>query len=182
MIMAALIFLILFCVLAGIDGTYFHFNKHKLDERPASKKEHGIHTIRSIFFPPMVLIFFTLNSGGWLLWLGVLLVVLDFAALILDLQEEEKSRADLGGLSHGEYIIHVLANGFHFLWIALILSTRESSDWAFDSSVIVHSTNLFMILTGLIAFGGIVGALDHIKRYLKSPNKSRYQMEKTNNL
>ncbi|MDA9950981.1 hypothetical protein N9D31_00265 [Oligoflexaceae bacterium] len=164
MIYAALTFLVLFCILAAVDGTYFHFSKYKLDQRPESLREHAFHTARSLFFAPMVLILFTFDSSGWLLWLAVLLVALDSVALVLDLLEEEKSRKDIGGLSRAEYLIHVLANGFHFTWVALILASKDSADWALDGGIVGDASTATAVISGVIALGGVLGAIDHSVR------------------
>ncbi|MFK7784839.1 MAG: hypothetical protein AB8B56_06980 [Crocinitomicaceae bacterium] len=115
--------LIAFMILATYDGAYLHLWKYELFKQSESKFEHATHTIRAILFPAIVWMIF-LNHDPVSFWIGVVLILLDFVVLAVDAYSEKDSREFMGGLPRSEYIMHLMANGFHFAAIFLMLSTK----------------------------------------------------------
>lgn len=129
----ATVFLILFGIVAAFDGLYLHLWKYRLHTRHESMVEHRWHTLRVFLFLPVVYGLFYSNPGGWALWLTVVLVVIDFGVSLLDVLEENQSRASLGGLSSGEYAVHVVNMTLHTVAITLALAARPLSAWSLTS-------------------------------------------------
>ena len=97
MIIASTVCLVLFGILAIIDGVYYHDIKYKLYKDKESILEHIYHTIRAVMFPFMMYCFFARNFGGWLLILGVTAASLDLIMLLFDVKEEGRSRGGRQG-------------------------------------------------------------------------------------
>src|SRR5690625_2975344 len=117
--------LAIFALLGAYDGFYLHLVKYKLYDHKESKFEHLTHTVRTLLFL-LILYCLFLKQGETSLYLGLLFVVLDIIALGVDAYSEEESRAFMGGLPRGEYIIHLFVNGFHFATIAVFLVLKIS--------------------------------------------------------
>ncbi len=125
-------------LLATYDGAYLHLWKYELFRRTESKFEHTTHTIRALLFPAIVWTIF-LNHDPVSFWIGIVLILADFVVLAVDAYSEKESREFMGGLPRTEYILHLMANGFHFAAIFLMLSTKLVIS---ESSItLVHATN-----------------------------------------
>lgn len=121
----AILNLLLFMVLATYDGAYLHLWKYELFNREESTFEHKTHTLRAILFPIIVFLFCcTTNITSFII--GILLVIVDLIVLALDAYSEKESRSFMDGLPRWEYILHLFANGFHFAFVIIIISTRVS--------------------------------------------------------
>lgn len=119
----SLFFLLLTSFVSLIDGMYFHIIKLNLHYHEETKKEHLLHTLRALLFSLILgLIFYGGARGVWL-WLGLLIVGIDFVLEILDIKEEGQSRKIFNGLSNNEYLLHALAISFrsitYGLWFSL---------------------------------------------------------------
>lgn len=123
-LLIATISLVLFAILAIIDGFYLHIFKYQLHNYSESKFEHLTHTIRSILFPFMVYFLFIKQSCYTSFILGISFVILDIVVLIVDAYVEKDSRVFMGGLPRWEYILHLLVNGLHFASIAVFLAIK----------------------------------------------------------
>lgn len=121
------VLVVLFIILGSFDGLYFHLWKYKLHLLPSARREHIIHTIRAFVFVPLSFLLFVNNSAGLLLWSAIALLVLDAYLELIDILEERKSRAPLGGITSEESAIHVFASSFKFAAIILLLTTKPSS-------------------------------------------------------
>ena len=158
---AATIFLMLFGAVAAVDGLYFHLWKYKLYARPESLYEHKLHTARAFLFIPVVFFLFYMNSGGVALWVGVAFVLIEFVVEMMDVFDENESRAGLGGLSSAEYAAHVVAITVRTAAIALALAAKPLAAWSLSAPFGLEeqfsfvSTAAFQIITGNL----IVGAL-----------------------
>ena len=130
----SMICLIAFMILATYDGAYLHLWKYELFNQKESKFEHKTHTIRAILFPLIVWLLI-LNTTIVSFWTGIILVILDLITLAVDAYSEEESRAFMNGLPKWEYILHLFANGFHFTFIILIISTKLE----IESSLLFYS-------------------------------------------
>jgi hypothetical protein len=95
-------------VLGALDILLFHTWTHRLRERQESRAELVTHFLRG---PTYAVLFFgvpNLRLEG--AWFAVLLAVLafDLAISIADFWLEPSSRASVGGLPRGEYVLHIL--------------------------------------------------------------------------
>jgi hypothetical protein len=96
---AATVFLMIFGVVAAVDGLYLHLWKYRLYARPESLREHKLHTAQGALFAPVVFLLFYADFGGPALWTAVLFLAFEQVVEILDVLDERDSRASLGGLS-----------------------------------------------------------------------------------
>lgn len=118
------ILLMLFALLAIIDGFYLHIIKYKLYSHAESKKEHLFHTIRAILFPAMLYFLFLKQDATFYFYIGIFIVLIDILILGCDAYIESDSRAFMGGLPRWEYILHLFVNGFHFASVFVFLGLK----------------------------------------------------------
>lgn len=157
---AALVLLQLFAALSIVDGLYLHLWRLRLHARPASYREHLWHTARAGLFAPIVTIVVAVPSAGGLLWLGVGLVAIDLLLGFLDAHDERASRADLGGLGRGEYVLHLALTGLHTAALALALAARPAAAWDPSAPLVVAGApSRLGWLAGPIVGGALVFAL-----------------------
>lgn len=108
-------------LLSSLDGLYLHLWKYRLHERPESRAEHILHSLRAWLFLPFLLLLAWQPSGGLLsLLLG--LIGIDIFVGLADVLEEHRSRKSLGGLSRGEYFLHVILIMLHSTVLSLSLA------------------------------------------------------------
>lgn len=160
----SLILLGLFALLSALDGLYFHLWKYRLHTRAESRGEHLIHTLRSLLFPAIVLTLYAHPSVGFVLWLGVGLVVLDAGAEFWDVWIERDSREEWGGLSSAEYLLHVVLTILRTASLALNLVARPVEAWYWSTPGLVagSSAALADFVTRSILPGAIGVALLHL--------------------
>jgi hypothetical protein len=118
------VLVLLFIILGTFDGLYFHLWKYKLHLLPAARREHIIHTARAFVFVPLSTLLFVYNSAGILLWTAVALLLADAYLELIDILEERKSRAPLGGITSEESAIHVFASSSLFPNFKIRVCTR----------------------------------------------------------
>lgn len=160
---AAMIFLVLFALVAAVDGFYFHLWKYRLYARPESLYEHKLHTVRAFIFVPIVFLLFYQNFGGLILWLGVFFILVDLVTEMLDVFDENQSRAKVGGLSSGEYAIHILATMLRTTFIVLALAAKPLSAWSLSSPLILEQQFPFVSFVALnIIPGNIFAVILHL--------------------
>lgn len=115
------ILLVLYSLLAVIDGVYFHLYRYQLHDRAESQLEHLTHTIRAFLFSGILITLFIQINDNRFFYLGMAMVLLDILVLLVDAYSEKDSRAFMGGLPRWEYMLHLMVNGFHFAAIAVFL-------------------------------------------------------------
>ena len=175
LMIAATICLMVFSLVAGFDGIYFHFYKYKLYARAESLYEHKMHTVSAVLFIPVVALLFAGNFAGVLLWLGVLFILAETVIEIADVLSERDSRASIGGLSPAEYATHVLAITFRVAALALALAAKPLSAWDLSASVVASQQYPEIVTTTALnmVIGNIVMVLVHIwlmqKKYRSEP-------------
>lgn len=135
------VFLVLFLLVATIDGLYFHLWKYRLFARTESLYEHKLHTIRAFLFIPIVFFLFYADFGGITLWAGIAFILLDLIVEMLDVFTENDSRTSLGGLTSLEYAAHVAATTFRVAAISFILAAKPASAWSLSSPLIIGEYN-----------------------------------------
>ena len=175
MIIAATVCLVVFGILAIVDGAYYHDIKYKLYQDKESILEHIYHTIRAVMFPIMMYCFFAHDLGGLLLILGVTAAAIDLLTLLFDVKEEGRSRNRYGGLSNGEYMNHVFSNTFHFVAIALILAAKPAEAWTFNHSFELNRQypEITVWLGSAFVTGGTIAAVWHFWQWTQFVTKKR---------
>lgn len=153
--------LVVFLGLGAVDGVFLHLWRYRLYARPASKREHVYHTIAAVLFAATVPAVFLWETGGWLLWAGVVLIGADLVVSLADMLAESDSRADLGGLSRGEYVLHMTIMMAKGSAISLALAARPEAAWAFDAAWILRPLPPPASFVGGQALSGavVIGAL-----------------------
>jgi hypothetical protein len=160
---AAAAALAVFLPLAAVDGIYLHLWLYRLPERPASYGEHRLHTLGAIFFVLTLVGLFLWQTGGWLLWAAVVVVGIDFLVAVVDTWTEPGSRADQGGLSRAEYMLHMVIMLFRGAATALAIGAAPSSAWAIASPAIRGPLPGFAAFVGWQALpGAVVMAVVHV--------------------
>lgn len=130
---ASALALAVFLVLAAIDGLYLHIWRYRLHARAASRHEHRLHTLAALLFAVTLPAVFLWETSGLLLWIGVTVIAADLAASVVDMVAERDSRAELGGLSTGEYVLHMLIMCVRGAGLALVLAARPAAAWKLDA-------------------------------------------------
>jgi len=158
--------LIVFALLAVIDGFYLHIFKYRLHNYPESKFEHLTHTIRAVLFPAIVYFLFLKQNCNISFYIGLILVIIDLIVLAIDAYSEKDSRAFMGGLPRWEYILHLFVNGLHFSSIAVFLAikldlTNNGVEIISDLSGFKNFEIFRLVIINLIP-GAILLALIHI--------------------
>jgi len=148
--------LALFLILGAVDGLYLHLWKYRLYARAASRDEHRLHTAGAVLFAATLPALFCWETAGLALWVGVALIAADMGVSLLDMVSERESRADLGGLSTGEYVLHMLIMTFRGAAIGLVLGGRPAAAWALDAPLALRS---MPGLAGTLAWQALPGAV-----------------------
>ncbi|MBL8631804.1 MAG: hypothetical protein JNM40_01175 [Myxococcales bacterium] len=161
-LVCAVLCLVLFTTIAGVDGLYFHLYRYRLYERPASLYEHKLHTLNAVLFVPQVVLLFCLESSGLWLWLSLLLFVVTVAVEVTDVLCEEASRRDLGGLTRIEYLMHFLMAGLRFGWVMPLLFGRPAQAWSLSQTAIEWSSLWLLIVGASISLPAVVIAAIHV--------------------
>ncbi|WP_186644778.1 hypothetical protein [Fluviispira vulneris] len=136
---ASCIFLVIFTLIATIDGLYFHIFKYRLYERKESQKEHLLHSFNSLFFPFTTFLLFAENFSGVLLWLALILTLITLFIEFWDVFEERKSRSSLGGLTSLEYSMHFAMAGMRAVFTSLILANKPWFAWSLSGPIMLYN-------------------------------------------
>ena len=159
MYITAFILLVLWSLIGSFDATYYHDKKYSLHLHSGSIREHLYHTIRAICYPIIIFSLFYKNFNGIILWIGIVAIIIDTVFFMLDAFEEKNSRKKWGGLSHGEYITHLISNTIHYCAITAILLSKT------------FLSNEYPVYLSIIALvfiaGGTITAIQHIWRLCK---------------
>jgi hypothetical protein len=95
-------------VLGGIDILLYHSISHGIRNHAESRRELITHAMRGPTYATLFLIVPNFETRGmWAIALALLLVF-DVGISIADFALERKSRAELGGLPSGEYVLHMI--------------------------------------------------------------------------
>ena len=153
---ASAVALAVFMILGTVDGLYFHLWRDRLHTRPASRREHVVHTLRTALFVGLLPSLFLWQTAGALLWAGILLLSLDQGLEIWDMLTEKDSRADLGGLSTSEYVLHMSSSTARGAALALGLVARPAEAWSLASP---WSLGPMPAFAAIVAWQSVPGAL-----------------------
>ena len=158
MYITAFILLTLWSLVGSFDAAYYHDKKHSLHLYSSSIKEHFYHTVRAICYPIIIFSLFYKNFDGIILWIGISAIIIDTVFFMLDAFEEKNSREQWGGLSHGEYITHLISNTLHYCAITTILLSK-----IFLTTPDKYPAYL-SIIAMVFVIGGIITAIQHTWR------------------
>ncbi len=159
MVIATWILFVLGC-LGAADILLFHSISHGIRQHAPSRMELWSHAARGPTYAALFIAIPSLHlGGGWFVGLLVLLVI-DLAISIWDFSLEGRSRAQLGGLPTGEYLLHVfLAMLFGGLVVAVLFEggglLREPTELRWEPApvpVLLHWAMLAMA-PGVLASG-----------------------------
>ena len=156
-------FLNLFMMLGAVDLFYFHIWKYKLHTRPESRYEHKLHMTFAFLMVPVALLLYYQNLGGIGLWAAVIAVVAALSTEMFDVFSENDSRASLGGLSSGEYAIHVAMTILKVASFAFMFASKPTSAWDLASPINLGSYGWMGEMMALkVAVGSFFVAILHI--------------------
>lgn len=154
--------LILFLILSTFDGIYFHLWKFRLQERLDSKFEHITHTLRALLFIPTVIFIYYIGLSGVLLWASIIILAVDLMVEILDVLNERKSRATLGGLPSSEYLVHIMLTTFRVTAFSLAFAALPIQAWSLSIPVDVVTPSFSKLIVSLVLPGAISVAVLHV--------------------
>ncbi len=160
--LVAAICMVLFTAIASIDGLYFHLYRYRLYARPASRYEHWLHTINAFLFVPLTALLYCTEPLGLCRHLVLALFITSVVIEILDVRCEGKSRADLGGLTTSEYLMHFLMSGLRFGSVMPLLASGPLVLWL-PQHTSLGPRPLWLFLTGAwLAGPGVLIAILHV--------------------
>lgn len=139
LVILGFVFLNLFMIVGAVDLFYFHLRKYKLHTRPESRYEHKLHMAFAFVMVPLAYFLYYQDFGGYALWAAVLFVGSALGVEMLDVFSEEDSRASLGGLTTGEYSLHVAATILKVASFAFMFAAKPASAWSPESPLVLGS-------------------------------------------
>ena len=95
-------------ILGGIDILLYHSISHGIRTHAESRCELITHAMRGPTYAILFLVVPNFETHGVWALLLVLLLVVDVGISIADFWLERRSRAKLGGLPSGEYVLHMI--------------------------------------------------------------------------
>ena len=161
LVIAGFIFLNMFMLVGTVDLFYYHIWKYKLHTRPESRYEHKLHMAFAFIMVPLAYFLYYQDFGGYALWAAVLFVVAALGTEMLDVFTEGDSRASIGGLSTGEYSIHVAATIFKVASFAFMFAAKPAAAWDISSPTLLGTYGSMgeMMAMQVIIGSGLVGVL-----------------------
>jgi len=94
--------------IGAIDVLYYHLYRFRLYSQPGSVAEEVTHLLRNAIFIALLLVCMQPATGQWAR-LAFFLFAADMGNSVIDVLLEKGSRAGLGGLPSGEYLVHILS-------------------------------------------------------------------------
>lgn len=161
LVIIGFVFLNLFMVLGAVDLFYYHLWKYKLHTRAESRYEHKLHMAFAFLMVPIALLLYYQDLGGIGLWAAAIFVGGALTTELDDVLSENDSRASLGGLSSGEYALHVVLTMLKMASFAFMFASKPVSAWSLSSPVVLGSYGWMAEMMALkVAIGsGLVGVL-----------------------
>lgn len=95
-------------VLGGIDILLYHSISHGIRTHAESRWELVTHAMRGPTYAILFLVVPNFETRGAWAALLIMLLVVDVGISIADFWLERRSRAELGGLPSGEYVLHMM--------------------------------------------------------------------------
>ena len=161
LVILSFVFLNLFMILGAVDLFYYHIWKYKLHTRAESRYEHQLHMAFAFLMVPVALLLYYQNLGGVGLWWAAFFVVFALATEVMDVFSENDSRASVGGLSTGEYALHVVLTILKVASFAFMFAAKPIAAWKISSPIFLGSYGWMAEMIALkVAIGsGVVGIL-----------------------
>lgn len=161
LVILGFVFLNLFMILGAVDLFYFHIWKYKLHTRRESRYEHKLHMAFAFLMVPVALLLYYQNLGSIGLWAALYFVVAALVTELLDVFSENDSRSSVGGLSKGEYALHVVLTILKVASFAFMFASKPLWAWKLSSPVLLGSYGWMGEMIGIkVAIGsGAVGIL-----------------------
>lgn len=161
LVILGLVFLNLFMIVGSVDLFYYHIWKYKLHTRPESRNEHKLHMVFAFLLVPIAFLLYYQELGGYALWAAVFFAAAALGAEMLDVFTEGDSRASLGGLTTGEYSIHVAATILKVASFAFMFAAKPAAAWGSSSPIILGSHGFVaeMMAMQVMIGSGLVGVL-----------------------
>lgn len=103
-----LVLLTIVGTVGAIDVLYYHLYRFRLYAQPSSVAEEVTHLVRNAVFISLLLVCDQPATRPWA-QIAFGLFALDLANGVIDVLLERNSRAPLGGLPSGEYLVHILS-------------------------------------------------------------------------
>lgn len=147
--------LLAMAALGGADILLFHTLAQGIRSHPASRSELWAHALRG---PTYLALFVAVPNlrldGAWFVALLALLAF-DLALSLWDFSVERSSRAALGGLTSGEYVLHVL---LAILFGALVTSIvlLEGQRLQATTRISYEPVDAPLLVRALLAAGGVL--------------------------
>lgn len=163
LIILGFVFLNLFMIVGAVDLFYFHIWKYKLHTRPESRYEHKLHMAFAFLTVPLAYFLYYQDFGGYALWAAVFFVVAALSTEMLDVLSEGDSRASIGGLTTGEYSLHVAATILKVASFAFMFAAKPVAAWSLDSPISLGSYGTIAEATAIqIMVGSFIVGLLHL--------------------
>src|SRR5207249_3978991 len=126
--------------------------------------EQKLHTARAFLFVPIGVLLYAGNFGGPLLWFGAACVAVDFVIELLDVAAERQSRRRLGGISSGEYMVHIAGTSFRMVSLALIFAAKPLAAWSVGSPALLAQAYPAWLSNFALAYSGamLAGAVLYV--------------------
>lgn len=133
---AATYILLLLGVLGALDIAFYHAVSHGIRSHPDARHELIVHSLRGPTYATLFVVVPNIVCGGALFWLLIAVYVIDLVISIVDFWLERRSRAFLGGLPSGEYVLHIL---IAMAFGALVAATfYEGYGWTLEPTGFVY--------------------------------------------
>ena len=163
LVILGFVFLKLFMIVGAVDMFYYHMWKYKLHVRPESRFEHKTHMAFAFLMVPIAFFLYYQDFGGYALWAGVIFVAVALVVEMLDVFSEGDSRASIGGLTTGEYALHVTATVLKATSFAFIFASKPLSAWSLESPYLLGSYGSMGEMMALqVMVGSFVIAVLHL--------------------
>src|SRR5688572_5999779 len=163
LVIIGFVFLNLFMVLGAVDLFYYHLWKYRLHTRPESRYEHKLHMTFAFLMVPVALLLYYHDLGGIGLWAAVFFVAAALCTELLDVVSENDSRASLGGLSTGEYALHVVLTFLKVASFAFMFASKPVAAWNLASPIDLGTYGWMGEIMALkVAIGSAVVGILHI--------------------
>ncbi len=157
----ATLLLLVLGLLGAFDIAWFHTYKGRLVTRPECQREAWIHIARGVVYAAQFLCVPNLRFTGAAYALWLVLFGADVTVAWLDAREEPRSRAAQGGLSGGEYVMHLVLSVCVGALLHAVFSTTWG-DWRLPTGVLGSDVpETLRLLAGGMAVGCLaVSALE----------------------
>jgi hypothetical protein len=145
-------------LIGAFDTLYYHEWRARLPSRPRqARDELRLHGVRSVLYS---VIFGTLPWMAWQgLWLALLLVIIaaEIVITLADFVVEDRVRAPLGGVFHGERVTHAIMGIIYGAALACFAPSALAW-WEMDSGLVARTAEAPALLRWLLTLmaGGVL--------------------------